>query len=169
MNESWEFMKRLILICLVIGLSLTMISCNNMVSGFLNKEQKVEKKQSRKQINLYFITTSEKQHNEANWVEGESNENSLVIKEKKQEPSISTTEEEKPEEQTVEEPPTQPVQPTQMEQPPLQESVQDNNFIPDPSYDMNDIVPSPDEVAYPEDSTANPNDIIADPYSETNN
>eukprot|EP00831_Metopus_contortus_P003025 TRINITY_DN11128_c0_g1_i4.p4 TRINITY_DN11128_c0_g1~~TRINITY_DN11128_c0_g1_i4.p4 ORF type:complete len:110 (-),score=34.02 TRINITY_DN11128_c0_g1_i4:793-1122(-) len=97
-NESRQIMKRLIMIFFMIILSLTMVSCDNIVNEFLNKENKENKEQiksTRKKIDVYFISTSEKEKNNANWVKGEINQNPLIIEEKNEEKKEEKNEEKK--------------------------------------------------------------------------
>eukprot|EP00828_Plagiopyla_frontata_P044847 TRINITY_DN7467_c0_g1_i1.p6 TRINITY_DN7467_c0_g1~~TRINITY_DN7467_c0_g1_i1.p6 ORF type:complete len:280 (-),score=42.90 TRINITY_DN7467_c0_g1_i1:945-1784(-) len=163
-NESRQIMKRLIMIFFMIILSLTMVSCDNIVNEFLNKENKENKEQiksTRKKIDVYFISTSEKEKNNANWVKGEINQNPLIIEEKNEEKKEKAF-------ASKNEKTNKSVESTKREVTP-QKNTQTNSFIPDSSYDMNDIIPGPDEASSPQDISANSNDIIADPYDTSNN
>lgn len=157
-------MKKIILSCFIVLLSLNLVSCNDAINNLLKNDSKENEtsKPIKKDLEIYFITTSEEEQNKSNWVIGESNESPLEEKEetiKKDNIAVEDNTQNRPVENNAEEEPEVPSNT-------INPNTNTNTNVPDPNYNMNDIVPSPDDTTYnPIDSSANPDDIVSDPYS----
>ena len=157
-----------------------MVSCSNPIDSLFNKgdiqesKNEVIKKTEKRSIEPYFMTSSKKQKVSA-WVYGESNKNPLKIKEKavivNDDIEVENPEEKDDEqESTVEIPSQTPQGQVNNVEPQIQDNIvpqqsnSNNTFTPSPDYDMQNIIPGPDDAGNPMDPEANPNDIVADPY-----
>lgn len=155
-------MKKIILSCFIVLLGLNLVSCNDSINNLLKNDSKENEtvKPIKKDLEVYFITTSKEEKNGANWVIGESNENPV---EKKEE---TIKEDNVVVENNIQ---NRPAENNTVEEPEIQNNTINTNTntnVPDPNYNMNDIVPSPDDTTYnPIDSNANPDDIVSDPYA----
>ncbi|MDU4849409.1 hypothetical protein CQ395_17195 [Clostridium neonatale] len=159
-----EKMRKIILSGFIVILSLSLISCNNSS----DKEAAESNKSTRKDLKTYFITTSKEENTASNWVFGESNENPLEEKENtnKRENVVTGNNKNKPAENNMAASKPQNTTTNSNTNNSSTTTNNNNNSSPDPNYNMNDIIPGPDDETFnPIDSSANPNDIVSDPYA----
>lgn len=159
-------MRKIILSSFIVILSLSFVSCNNSSEN----ESAKSNQSTRKNLKTYFITTNKEENTASNWVFGESNENPLEEKEdtnKKGNAAIENSNKNKPAENNTT---ASKHQNNTSSTTNNGTATNKNNYSPDPNYNMNNIIPGPyDEKSNPTDSSADPNDIVSDPYANEGN
>ncbi len=145
-------MRKLSILAIMIFCSFFIVSCKTNDDSKNSSETKTSSTSASSGGKIYFLSDSgDKNEVKANWVTGEANPDALVVKESVKPAAAKTKTAVKTEDTTTE-------TSTDTQQNTLPPPTTNNNNM------ANNITP---EAYFPQDESADPNDIIPDPYDDS--